>query len=111
MKKILLMALMVGWCGVVQAQCVAEIKDVKLDEERGSIIVETKYILNGVVVTENGRNRFTNISGEDDSIIEQAKEGISVHCNNLIKRIEGNELFIINEKKKRLKTFSKVLRP
>ena len=50
MRKILLILVMICMCGIANAQCVAEVKDVIIDEVRGSIIVETQYKLNGVVV-------------------------------------------------------------
>ena len=54
MKKILLALVMVGLvCGVAQAQCVPEIKAMVMDEFRGSMIVKTEYVLNGMVVDEN----------------------------------------------------------
>lgn len=109
MKKIILSLLMVAWCGVAQAQCVPLIKnvypdpsDILKDPGNRRIIVETEYTLNGVVVQEEGRNRFLNISGDDVSIITQAKNGIDIHCKNLIKRIDKNRDFIIAERQKRI---------
>ena len=39
---------------ISNAQCVAEVMDVHQDDERGSIVVETQYTLNGIVV-QNGQ--------------------------------------------------------
>jgi hypothetical protein len=103
------------------AQCVAEIKDVRQDEARGSIIVETEYTLNGVVVDTDtspctleangkyeiticdkngcrqkecvGRTRYIETSGTNAEIIAKAKEAIEKHCKNLIRRIEANETY------------------
>jgi len=95
------------------------------------IIVETEYTLNGKVVDVDGspcfekdgkyyialinpktlvrydkecigRNRFLNTSGDDVSIIAQAKKGIDIHCENLIKRIDKNRDFVVAERQKRL---------
>ncbi len=41
---------MLGVCRFASAQCVPVVTDVLIDELRGSIIVETQYTLNGVVV-------------------------------------------------------------
>jgi len=81
-------------CSLAQAQCVGEIKEVKMDEVRGSIIVETEYTLNGKVVQEKGRSRYTEDSGTTEEIIAKAKEDIATHCENLIKRIEANRFYI-----------------
>lgn len=70
----------------------AEIKDVKIDEVRGSIIVETEYKVNGVVV-QVGNTRYTEESGTNAEIIAKAKEDVALHCENLIRRIEANRTF------------------
>ena len=70
----------------------AEIKDVKIDEVRGSIIVETEYKVNGVVV-QVGNTRYTEESGTNEEIIAKAKEDVAQHCENLIRRIEANRAF------------------
>ena len=85
-------------CSFAQAQCVAEIKEVKMDEVRGSIIVETEYTLNGKVVQEKGRSRYTEDSGTNEEIIAKAKEDIAQHCENLIKRIDANRFYINHER-------------
>jgi hypothetical protein len=69
-----------------------EIKDVKIDDERGSIIVETEYKVNGVVV-QTGNTRYTEESGTNAEIIAKAKADIAEHCENLIRRIEANRTF------------------
>ena len=50
MKKFIFMLPILLMCSLVEAQCVAEVKDVLLDDARGSIIVQTEYKLNGVIV-------------------------------------------------------------
>lgn len=50
MKKLLLTMLFVLIAFTANAQCVPIVKDVLIDEVYGSIIVETEYELNGVVV-------------------------------------------------------------
>ena len=78
----------------VQAQCVAEVKDVLIDNERGSIIIETEYKLNGTVVNVQaipevgaiGRTRYTEETGTIQQIVTLAKADIEHHCNNLIIR-------------------------
>lgn len=87
------------------AQCVAEIKDVRQDEVRGSIIVETEYTLNGKVV-QLGRTRYLETSGTNSEIIAKAKEDIKIHCENLIRRIENNRLFLQAEKLKQQKALT-----
>lgn len=99
MKIIGLVLALMLLCGVAQAQCVAEIKDVKQDEVRGSIIVETQYTLNGEVV-QLGRTRYLETSGTNQEIIDKAKEDISIHCENLIRRIETNRTFLQVERLK-----------
>ena len=92
MKKIILAVLFLTLACRANAQCVAEITDVKQDGLRGSIIVETEYKLNGDVV-ELGRTRYTEISGTNAEIIAKAKEDIGIHCENIIRRITANDIF------------------
>ena len=70
----------------------AEIKDVKIDAERGSIIVETEYKIDGKVV-QVGNTRYTEESGTNEEIIAKAKAVVAIHCENLIRRIEANKTF------------------
>jgi hypothetical protein len=70
----------------------AEIKDVKIDVVRGSIVVETEYKVNGVVV-QLGQTRYDENSGTNEEIIAKAKEDVAQHCENLIRRIEANQTF------------------
>ena len=91
--KIILSILLILFAVPAYAQCVAEIKDVKQDEVRGSIIVETEYTLNGEVV-QLGRTRYLETSGTEQEIIDKAKEDIAIHCENLIRRIEENRIFL-----------------
>ena len=100
MKKALLfiMAFLMV-CGVAQAQCVAEIKDVVQDPVRGSIIVQTEYTLNGKVV-QQGQTRYLETSGTNEEIIAKAKEDIAIHCENLIRRIDVNRTYLQVEKLK-----------
>ena len=92
--KTLLTALIVLLAVSAQADCVAEVKDVLLDSKRGSIIIETQYVLNGVVVDVQakadpkaiGRTRYTETSGTKVEIVTKAKADIQAHCENLIIR-------------------------
>ena len=76
------------------SQCVAEVKDVIIDEARGSIIIETQYKLNGTVVDVRanpdanaiGRTRYTEESGTIQEIVTKAKADVQQHCENLIVR-------------------------
>ena len=111
MKKLFLI-LMILWCGVANAQCVATIKDVVQDDLRGSIVVKTEYVLNGSVVDVDavactlkdgkyfngvkecvGSSRYDEGSGTNEEIIAKAKEDVALHCENLIRRIEANQTF------------------
>lgn len=94
MNKLLLTLIAVLTALPCYAQCVAEVKDVLIDEARGSIIVETQYKLNGVVVDVKsnpdpnaiGRTRYTEDSGTISEIVTKAKADIQQHCENLIVR-------------------------
>ena len=94
MKKLVLTLVIVFMASFANAQCVAEVKNVIMDEVRGSIIVETQYKLNGVIVdtqalpnpTAIGRTRYTEESGTLQEIIDKAKADIDQHCGNLIIR-------------------------
>ena len=104
MKKLTLLILILMVCRIADAQCVAEVKDVLIDEARGSIIVETEYKLNGVVVNVRaepepnaiGRTRYTEESGTKAEIVAKAKLDIEQHCDNLIIRnaIKVNNLAV-----------------
>ena len=101
MRKLLFIPLLFI-CSLAQAQCVGEIKDVKIDIRTGSVIVETEYKMNGVVIQAAGRNRFLNTSGENGAIVRKVRKDITLHCRNLLRRMDGNEQFIMTEKQKRL---------
>ena len=87
MKKVIfvLLIFVLTICSTSYAQCVAEVKDVLLDELRGSIIVETQYKLNNVVVDVRadpcnncvGRTRYTEETGTISEIVTKAKEDIN----------------------------------
>lgn len=103
MKRIwvgLIMVLLFAKLGY--SQCVAEIKDVMQDEFRGTIIVETEYILNGTVV-QLGRSRYAETSGTNDEIIALAKENIEEHCKNIIRRMSNNAKYLRDQKIKKQK--------
>ena len=91
--KWLALLLVLVLAGVGEAQCVGEVKAVKMDEERGSIIVETEYTLNGKVV-QTGRTRYLETSGTAAEIVEQAKVDVETHCKNLVQRIDVNTAYI-----------------
>lgn len=97
MKTICLAILMLFVATAVHAQCVAEIKDVIQDEIRGSIIVQTEYVLNGEVV-QQGQTRYLETSGTEAEIEEKAKEDGVIHCKNLVRRIEANAEYLRTEK-------------
>lgn len=112
MKKAFLILVMMVVGGLAQAQCVATVKDVVQDDLRGSIVVKTEYVLNGKVVDVDatvctlkdgkyfngakecvGSSRYDEGSGTNEEIIAKAKEDVAFHCENLIRRIEANQLF------------------
>jgi len=95
-------------CGVAQAQCVAEIKDVVQDPDRGSIIVQTEYTLNGNVV-QQGQSRYLETSGTNEEIIARAKEDVAIHCENLIRRIDVNRTYLQVEKLKVQKALTQLV--
>jgi len=105
MKKALLIMAFLMVCGVAQAQCVAEIKDVVQDPDRGSIIVQTEYTLNGNVV-QQGQSRYLETSGTNEEIIARAKEDVAIHCENLIRRINVNSIYLKTEKLKMQKALT-----
>ena len=79
------------------AQCVAEVLDVIQDPERGSIIVQTQYTLNGQVV-QLGQTRYLEDTGTEQEIIKLIRDDIAIHCENLILRIQNNLDFLNAEK-------------
>jgi len=92
--KTLLTILILTFAVSAQAQCVAEVTDVIQDPLRGSIIVETQYKMNGVVVDAKGnpdanaigRTRYLETTGDISEIVVKAKADIDQHCGNLIIR-------------------------
>lgn len=105
MKKIIICIALIFIASYCQAQCVAEIKDVFIDEVRGSIIVETQYTLNGVVV-QQGQTRYLETSGTNEEIIIKAKSDIENHCEMLVKRIENNKAYVLSEMLKHQKSLT-----
>lgn len=81
-------------CGIANAQCVAEVKDVIQDPQRGTIVVEVEYKLNGVVVNGGaspepgalGRTRYNETTGTIPQIVTKAKTDIEEQCDALIIR-------------------------
>ena len=98
MRKLGLILALLLVCSVAKAQCVAEVKDVVIDNARGSIVVKTQYKLNDVVVDVRanpdpvamGQTRYTEESGTIEEILAKAKEDIQQHCENLIVRNSAN---------------------
>lgn len=95
MKKLIINTILFLLLAVnANAQCVAEVKDVVIDDVRGSIVVKTEYKLNGQVVNVHaipeagaiGQTRYTEQSGTIQEIVAQAKADIEEHCGNLIIR-------------------------
>lgn len=78
------------------AQCIGTIKKVEQDTTYGSIIVETEYKLNGVVV-QIGKARYIETNGTNSEIIAKAKADIKLHCENTLKRIPNNTAYIIEQ--------------
>lgn len=93
MKKLLFILLFLGLAAPCFAQCVAEVKSVTQDPLRGSIVVETEYTLNGIVV-QTGNTRYLETSGTQQEIEDKIKSDIDDHCKNLIKRIPQNQDYI-----------------
>lgn len=77
------------WANLSYAQCTAEVKDIELDQQRGSIVVQTEYKLNGQVV-QLGETRYLDSSGTENEIIALVKKDIEEHCENIILRIDAN---------------------
>ena len=106
MKKVLLGLILLLITATAQAQCVAEVKDVVIDDARGSIVVKTQYKLNGVVVDVRGnpdpsaigKTRYTEETGDIPTIVAKAKEDIQAHCENLIIRNAVNVNNLNSEK-------------
>lgn len=99
------LALWLVCSATAQAQCVAEVKSIYQDATRGSIIVETEYTLNSVVV-QLGRTRYDENSGTLSGIIQKAKDDIKEHCENLIRRIATNLDYLNSEKLKQQKALT-----
>lgn len=98
MKRIIgLIAVIMLVAVSAQAQCVAEVKDVIQDEVRGSIIVQTEYVLNGVVV-QQGQTRYLETSGTNEEIIAKVNDDIAIHCENLVRRIPENAAYLRAQK-------------
>ena len=124
MRYFLLLFLLVS--SNAYAQCVGEVKAVMIDEMRGSIIVQTQYKLNGLVVDVDtsacyekdggyfltkvnpqtnqsyvkeclGQTRYTEESGTAEVIRLKVKDDIEQHCSNLIARIPANRETITAE--------------
>ena len=115
MKKLLLGLLLTGLLITpCFAQVVATVKDVVIDEARGSIIVKTEYKLNGVIVDVKGnpspeylgQTRYTEDSGTNAEIIAKAKSDVAAHCGNLIRRIPVNQAFRQSESLKAQKALT-----
>ena len=99
MKTLIFTLLFLFFTQPLFAQCVGEVKDVKQDEVRGSIIVETEYTLNGSVV-QLGKSRYLETTGTEAEIIAKAKSDIARNCEDLIKRMQVNATYLIDERLK-----------
>ncbi len=114
MKTVLGLLLIWGMASAASAACVGEVKDVRIDVDRGSIIVETQYTLNGTVVdvkggacpTCLGQSRYLRQQGTKAEIVALAKSDISEHCEALIKRIPVNKTFLKSEMVKQQKALN-----
>src|SRR3990167_3603536 len=80
-------------CVHANAQCVGEILSVTHDPKFGSVVIETKYILNGVEV-QTGKTRYDENSGTHEEIKLKIQSDIEEHCGNLVMRIVENRDFI-----------------
>jgi len=112
MKKPLLTLLFILMVSTAQAQCVAEIKNVKQDSIRGSIIVETQYVLNGKVIifgknSTVGTTRYDEQTGTNVEIKIKINRDIDQYCEALIKRIKSNEMYINAELIKQQKALTR----
>ena len=95
MKRILLILMFLVLAVPSYSQCVVEIVDVKEDVDRGSIIVESRYTLNGVIQEHLGRTRYTEESASTyQELINLIKEDVKTHCENLIRRIGVNSSYL-----------------
>ena len=108
MKKALLTLILILTCGLAQADCVATIVDVKADPVRGSIMVNTQYVLNGTTVmfghgkVAYGTTRYTEDSAATIADLKTQIAGdVKSHCEALIQRIDANTTFIKSEMLKR----------
>lgn len=100
--KTLLLLLILFITTPVMAQdtgCHGVVKNVFQDENFGSIVVETEYVLNGQVV-QLGRSRYDENSGTIEEIKIKAMQDIEEHCQKLIMRIPENMTSIQTEKLK-----------
>lgn len=109
MIKAFLVFFLILICQPAYSQCVGEVKQIFQDPDRGTIIVETSYTVNGVLVQEKGRVRYDEDTGTAQEIILKAKADIQEHCENLIKRIQANDSFIRSEVIKRQKELTQPL--
>ena len=89
MYRIIQTTLVIGFLlitSMASAQCVAEITGIFQDVDRGSIVVEVEYTLNGEVV-QTGRTRYLETSGSLAEIRAMAIADVREHCGNLIMRL------------------------
>lgn len=115
MKKLLLTLIFLTITISAHAQCNAEVKDVLIDEARGTIIVETEYVLNG----ENkgiGRGRYSEISpvtgvawANMSEFTSYVRKNVERHCRTLIRRIPINHQFIVDSKTDTQKVLTETL--
>jgi len=101
MKRLLLAICLILTCGIAQADCVATILDVKTDLMRGSIMVQTQYVLNGTTImfghgkTPYGTTRYTEDSAATMAELKtKIAQDVKSHCEALIQRIDTNSSFI-----------------
>ena len=90
--KTLLTLLIVLLTSTSYADCIGTIVDVKMDSQRGSIIVETQYVLNGINV-QLGRTRYTETSGTRADIKAMISRDIDSHCEAIIQRMPAHDTF------------------
>ena len=93
MKKCILVIATLLICTLARAECTGEILSVTQDQEFGSVVIETKYVLNGVEV-QIGKTRYDENSGTAEEIKAKIQADIDEHCGNLVMRILENREFI-----------------
>lgn len=75
--------LLVGPMAFAQDRCDWQIRSVSQDELRGSIVVQTRYKIDGHVVY-NGETRYDENSGSDRHVLKMVRKDIDDQCAFLL---------------------------